>query len=538
VCLYGHTTGKTTEGGYPERGVWGESWDGCDIDAMVVCGHVTHRQVNRTDQTICIDTSCYVGYELTAYRWPEDEVISVPSEQPVREDYVFAEDTNRSALDPYDGDARMKDIEEMHIPTLLEAFDDRQREQDLLKMIDQDGDLKKKSHKGLTIANAGPSLYMPEKEHHLYAKGIVYETNPYKLVSLPLLKMYNHSRHEVSDKLSGKLEDDSDVTFEWMEKADGAMIQLFAHEGEVYFTTRSVLEGSMDPEDLSFNYVAEARELAEETNPKLTDPEFLGNKTLVFELIHPGGEEGVTFYEEEKLELLSVYDQDSNRYWTNEEVLTFGGRHKIPTVDILLREEEVALEEGVDRLLEELENDPQVPEGAVLCFESDNEIVHRVKIKTQTWLRRFKLKSNCSFGSTVDILWDSPELWDWDSFLDFLRENDLTEEEIEDYYKEHFEDFLEWKEDVEEKHQEVKDLAENYYKENGTPPEKTDPEFGEYTKHYALHFQNRDDVSKQDFGLLMGEHRNDGGIELTDVMKAHPAYDGHKGTIIHTLNNQ
>jgi protein phosphatase len=75
-ALYGETTGATDEYGLPVRGNWGQTYTG---RALVVHGHtpVTHAQwFNRT---LNIDTGCVFGGTLTALRYPENEIISVPS---------------------------------------------------------------------------------------------------------------------------------------------------------------------------------------------------------------------------------------------------------------------------------------------------------------------------------------------------------------------------------------------------------------------------------------------------------------------------
>src|SRR4051812_30676209 len=57
--------------------------------------------------------------------------------------------------------------------------------------IDADPLLLKKVSGDLVLANAGKELFTPQHEHQLFAKGIVYRRDPYRLVSLPLVKIYN-----------------------------------------------------------------------------------------------------------------------------------------------------------------------------------------------------------------------------------------------------------------------------------------------------------------------------------------------------------
>ena len=84
-ALYGDTTGETDEFGLPVRYPWAEDYRG---DAMVVYGHTPVPEAVWLNRTICIDTGCVFGGALTALRYPERELVSVPAErtywEPVR----------------------------------------------------------------------------------------------------------------------------------------------------------------------------------------------------------------------------------------------------------------------------------------------------------------------------------------------------------------------------------------------------------------------------------------------------------------------
>ncbi len=75
-CLYGETTGETDEFGLPVRYNWAAEYRG---RAMVVYGHTPVPQADWLNNTICIDTGCVFGGSLTALRYPERELISVPA---------------------------------------------------------------------------------------------------------------------------------------------------------------------------------------------------------------------------------------------------------------------------------------------------------------------------------------------------------------------------------------------------------------------------------------------------------------------------
>ena len=74
-CLYGDTTGEVDEFGLPVRLNWAMDYRG---DAIVVYGHTPVREAVWLNRTINIDTGCVFGGKLTALRYPELELISVP----------------------------------------------------------------------------------------------------------------------------------------------------------------------------------------------------------------------------------------------------------------------------------------------------------------------------------------------------------------------------------------------------------------------------------------------------------------------------
>ncbi|MGW2396626.1 polynucleotide kinase-phosphatase [Kitasatospora sp. NPDC001664] len=77
-ALYGDTTGETDEYGLPVRYPWAEEYRG---KALVVYGHTPVPTASFLNNTICLDTGCVFGGSLTALRYPEREVVSVPAEQ-------------------------------------------------------------------------------------------------------------------------------------------------------------------------------------------------------------------------------------------------------------------------------------------------------------------------------------------------------------------------------------------------------------------------------------------------------------------------
>ena len=75
-ALYGETTGETDEFGLPIRRNWADEYRG---NAMVVYGHTPVVEPQWVNRTINIDTGCVFGGKLTALRYPEKELVSIPA---------------------------------------------------------------------------------------------------------------------------------------------------------------------------------------------------------------------------------------------------------------------------------------------------------------------------------------------------------------------------------------------------------------------------------------------------------------------------
>jgi protein phosphatase len=75
-ALFGETTGETDEFGLPIRLQWAADYRG---KAAVVYGHTPVAEPQWLNNTINIDTGCVFGGRLTALRWPERELVSVPA---------------------------------------------------------------------------------------------------------------------------------------------------------------------------------------------------------------------------------------------------------------------------------------------------------------------------------------------------------------------------------------------------------------------------------------------------------------------------
>jgi protein phosphatase len=77
-CVYGDTDGKADSNGIVIRYNWASTYSS---DTTVIYGHIPVTSPTWLNNTCCIDTGCCFGGELTALRWPERDIVSVPAQQ-------------------------------------------------------------------------------------------------------------------------------------------------------------------------------------------------------------------------------------------------------------------------------------------------------------------------------------------------------------------------------------------------------------------------------------------------------------------------
>ncbi|QKZ12341.1 AAA family ATPase [Spirosoma sp. KUDC1026] len=77
-CLFGETTGEVDAQGLPVRINWASSYQG---KAVVVYGHTPVSEPVWINNAIDVDTGCVFGGKLTALRYPERQLVSVPAKQ-------------------------------------------------------------------------------------------------------------------------------------------------------------------------------------------------------------------------------------------------------------------------------------------------------------------------------------------------------------------------------------------------------------------------------------------------------------------------
>ncbi|GGJ95126.1 bis(5'-nucleosyl)-tetraphosphatase PrpE [asymmetrical] [Lentibacillus kapialis] len=76
--LYGDVTGGVYDDGRPVRRDWAQHYKG---DRWIVYGHTPVMEPRTVHKTINIDTGCVFGNALTAFRLPEEQTVSVRSDQ-------------------------------------------------------------------------------------------------------------------------------------------------------------------------------------------------------------------------------------------------------------------------------------------------------------------------------------------------------------------------------------------------------------------------------------------------------------------------
>jgi hypothetical protein len=337
---------------------------------------------------------------------------------------------------------------ELRLDHLLRDLRDRAEE--ILAAIDRDPLLLRRESGPLVLANAGTSLFTPQNPHHLYAKGIVYRRDPYRLVSLPLVKIYNVGERDVTvADLAALSAEGARVRF--LRKLDGTLVQAFRAEGRTWFTTRSMIEGAVplrggrgeEGESLpaDFDYLVTIRRLAERHYPRLLDePAVLEGRTLVFELLHPEARIVTNYGAREDLVLLAAFDHARHRYLPHAELLALAGAHGLTAVDALAPEG-ASLPEQIEDLLASLAGTDQ--EGSVLNFERGDEVVYRVKVKSSYYLRLTRQMGLCTYDRTVGLAETEAGLRSWEEVEALLKGAGKEEvpEELLPYYREHYDRF-------------------------------------------------------------------------------------------------
>jgi hypothetical protein len=333
----------------------------------------------------------------------------------------------------------------------------------ILEAIDRDPLLLKRKSGPLVLANASQSLYTPEQEHQLFAKGIVYRRDPYRVASLALVKIYNLGERDVTVADLAALTDESNVRLHFLRKIDGSLVQVFRHDGRVWFTTRGMIEGAcprsgiptggtpvpLDEEASEFDYLGTARRIVVERYPHLLDsPELLDGRTLIFELIHPLAKKVTDYGERSDLILLSCFDSGRLSYATFPEVVALAESCGLTVVDAI-SPDGATLVEQIEKLLAAMAGTDQ--EGCVLQFENAQEVIYRVKVKSPDYLRRMRAMAECTYEALAALMNDNPHLTSWQEVEAHLRARgrEVMPEEVLAFYLPHYERFTSYLDDCE-----------------------------------------------------------------------------------------
>lgn len=331
---------------------------------------------------------------------------------------------------------------ELRLDRLLDEL--RRDGEDILARIDNDPLLIKRTSGDLVLANASQKLYTPAEPHQLFAKGIVYRRDPYRLVSLPLVKIYNVGERDVTVADLAGIAAEPGVRLRFLRKMDGSLVQVFRHTGRIWFTTRGMIEGArwkFDPDEEDgvpgFDFLATARQLAVERYPRLLElPE---GRTLLFELIHPQARKVTSYGDRADLVLLASFDHAGHRYADFDAVSAFGRELGLAVVDALSPPGE-GLAEQIDGLLAALAGTDE--EGSVVCFERGGEVIYRVKVKTPDYLQLMRLMAFCTYDRTREKI-DANGCRSWEDLRATLQAEgkDHVPEEVLVFYREHWDRF-------------------------------------------------------------------------------------------------
>ncbi|HEV3440528.1 MAG TPA: polynucleotide kinase-phosphatase [Gemmata sp.] len=127
-ALYGDTTGESDEFGLPVRLNWAANYRG---RATVVYGHTPTPTLEWVNRCICIDTGCVFGGALTALRYPEQELVSVPAAR----EYAVPK---RPFL-PSESTVSQESIAALTSPVHTDTSTQQQQADDLLDLADVTG---------------------------------------------------------------------------------------------------------------------------------------------------------------------------------------------------------------------------------------------------------------------------------------------------------------------------------------------------------------------------------------------------------------
>lgn len=342
---------------------------------------------------------------------------------------------------------------ELNLNLLLSKLIDNPEE--ILRKIDEDPLLKKREYQDLVIANASSKLFTPIEEHQLYAKGIVYTRDPYTVVSLPLIKIYNWGESGEARYLGAELLA-AGAEMRRALKLDGSMIQVFHHNDKVHLATRGVIRGDHTEID-GFNIWDRAWEalnscftgvgIGESGYEMRRDFKHAlqSGKTFVFEFVSPDNQI-ITPYSEDHLVLLAVTDWKNGRYERPDRYTKHGRYGRFAAAGcfqsgMLSSNIEEAISQTEEMMTDSFKS---LQEGVVIEFVLDDAIVHRAKLKTEAWRAIHRLKYQTSYADVVNWFRTHPDCSSWEQYASILKSEGGIDEEVVDLHKPLVDRYLDW----------------------------------------------------------------------------------------------
>lgn len=187
----------------------------------------------------------------------------------------------------------------------------------------------------------------------------------------------------------------SDAPVFFTTKYDGSLCIRSVYRGKVILRTRGTIDGGDYDEDGKAPFGVEFRNVAKDKYPLILNPEWMPDRSLLFEYISPHNHIVVRYNEADLIFLGSVFHNHKIECWNNikkiaeEGSLNLVGLKQLPREPKLLREEINTWNE----------------EGVVARYENDDLIL--VKIKSDIYCAQHFLKSNLNYKFVASFLLDS-----------------------------------------------------------------------------------------------------------------------------------
>jgi hypothetical protein len=267
----------------------------------------------------------------------------------------------------------------------------------------------------------------------------------------------------------------------------------------VLITTRGVMEGvDLGGATMGFDYLGGARGLLEVQTPAALDPRRAAGLTLLWELIHPKARVVTDYGERREVVLTGAVDWRGAlpRYLPRAELVALAQDLGAP----VSKERPLpgdTLAEKIEALALELEGTDE--EGVVITFEGvgvggEPCVLHRVKVKSPSYLRLMRLFAYCTYDRTREFLESNPDLTDWPSFKAFLQAQGSQEvpEEVLSGYRAHFEVWRGYRHQVRQLAQEGQRRYQAWVQRHGEVRREEDPAaYGAWRRDLALWTKQR-----------------------------------------------